>query len=212
MFDCRGLTYWVLQQVGITISKVGATTQWRTTKDWMVQGPISEMPEAPCILFRQCGAKMEHTGIYIGNGAVVEAAVDVQETSLPGKQPWTHYAIPKGLYTEEEYEKLKGASPMQTLRRGSTGEAVRKLQEMLNQRGYSCGTADGVYGTKTIAAVKAFQADHGLNPDGVCGPKTWAALDEEVGETLYTVSLHNLTWSQVQEVRQKFPLAEVVKE
>ena len=212
MFDCRGLTYWVLAQVGIKISKVGATTQWKTAKDWMVRGPISEMPEAPCILFRQVGNKMEHTGIYIGDGQVIEASVDVQETSLPGRPPWTHYAIPNGLYTQEEYEKLKGARPLQTLRKGSTGDLVRKLQETLNQRGYSCGIVDGVYGTKTIAAVKAFQADQGLTPDGVCGPKTWEALNADEPETLYTVRLHNLTWSQVQSVRQTYPLAEVVKE
>ena len=35
MFDCRGFTYWVLQQIGITISGVGATTQYNTAKDWV---------------------------------------------------------------------------------------------------------------------------------------------------------------------------------
>lgn len=37
-------------------------------------------------------------------------------------------------------------------------------------------TVDGIYGSKTKAAVKAYQAEQGLKADGVCGPKTWSML------------------------------------
>jgi peptidoglycan hydrolase-like protein with peptidoglycan-binding domain len=37
-------------------------------------------------------------------------------------------------------------------------------------------TADGVFGPKTEAAVKAFQKKHGLAADGIVGPKTWSKL------------------------------------
>jgi len=37
-------------------------------------------------------------------------------------------------------------------------------------------TADAIYGSRTKAAVAAFQSAHGLTVDGICGPKTWAAL------------------------------------
>ena len=37
-FDCRGFTYWLLKQVGIEISTVGATTQYNTKSDWVEQG------------------------------------------------------------------------------------------------------------------------------------------------------------------------------
>lgn len=180
MFDCRGLTYWVLNQVGINISKVGATTQWRTTKDWYVQGKIDEMPEAPCILFQQSGTKMSHTGIYIGNGKVVEASVGVQETNFDKR--WTHYAIPDGLYSAEEYARIRRSRPMAILRKGSSGELVKWLQECLEKMGYDCGGVDGKYGNKTVAAVKQFQKACAIPADGVAGPITLNEVANMIGK------------------------------
>lgn len=53
---------------------------------------------------------------------------------------------------------------------------VKKVQKKLNRLGYSCGTADGVMGSKTKKALKKFQRDNGLTADGVIGAKTLAAL------------------------------------
>ena len=63
-----------------------------------------------------------------------------------------------------------------TLRKGAKGDEVRLLQNRLNELGYSCGEADGVFGGRTYAAVRKFQQDKGLYADGEVGPKTWAAL------------------------------------
>ena len=38
-------------------------------------------------------------------------------------------------------------------------------------------SADGKFGPRTKAAVRTFQRDHGLVPDGIVGPNTWRALD-----------------------------------
>ena len=62
------------------------------------------------------------------------------------------------------------------MRRGSAGEAVRALQELLKKCGYDCGDIDGMFGSKTEAAVKNFQRDHGLIVDGIAGEKTQEAL------------------------------------
>lgn len=68
------------------------------------------------------------------------------------------------------------AAPVKpTLRRGSRGDAVRELQRRLNELG-STLAVDGKYGPATQAAVFWFQRANGLEDDGICGPKTWAAL------------------------------------
>jgi putative chitinase len=64
-----------------------------------------------------------------------------------------------------------------TLKEGSRGPQVADLQRKLAAAGFNAGAADGVFGPKTTAAVKAFQRAKGLGADGVVGPKTWAALN-----------------------------------
>lgn len=70
------------------------------------------------------------------------------------------------------------ASAHETVYYGSSGTEVRTMQTLLMQQGYSLPLygADGIFAGETYAAVIAFQKDHGLAPDGVCGALTWAAL------------------------------------
>lgn len=53
---------------------------------------------------------------------------------------------------------------------------VRKVQNVLNDCGYNCGTADGVYGKKTKKALKKYQKDNGLKSNGVIGKSTVKAM------------------------------------
>lgn len=64
------------------------------------------------------------------------------------------------------------------LRIGSSGNAVRELQLALASLGYDVGPIDGIFGPKTDAAVRAFQADAGITVDGLVGPITRAALGD----------------------------------
>ncbi len=57
--------------------------------------------------------------------------------------------------------------PTETLSNGSTGNSVRWLQAALNWLGYPL-TIDGSYGASTVAAMKAFQRDHGRTETGYC--------------------------------------------
>ncbi len=63
-----------------------------------------------------------------------------------------------------------------TLYKGSRGEAVRRLQQALIDRGYLSGKADGIFGKMTEQAVIAFQRANQLTPDGLAGKKTQALL------------------------------------
>jgi peptidoglycan hydrolase-like protein with peptidoglycan-binding domain len=64
------------------------------------------------------------------------------------------------------------------LKKGSTGLAVKQLQQALRDLGYHPGAADGEFGSKTEAAVKSFQADHDIAVDGIVGDITWLNIDE----------------------------------
>ena len=64
-----------------------------------------------------------------------------------------------------------------TLKRGSSGDAVKKLQEQLIRLGYMTGKADGKFGAKTYEALIAFQRANKLTPDGVAGSKTMEKLE-----------------------------------
>ncbi|MBO5706811.1 MAG: peptidoglycan-binding protein [Bacteroidaceae bacterium] len=60
---------------------------------------------------------------------------------------------------------------------GASGPAVNTMQSLLYAKGYlRGGEIDGKFGKITLGALLAFQFQNGLEVDGVCGPKTWAAL------------------------------------
>ena len=70
--------------------------------------------------------------------------------------------------------------PTRLLKLGSRGEDVRQLQKRLNELGFSCGAADGIFGNATRAAVIAFQRANGLTADGIAGPATLGKLFADV--------------------------------
>lgn len=59
------------------------------------------------------------------------------------------------------------------------GQNVELLQQMLKQINCYRGPVNGVYDSATIEAVKEFQVQRGIEPDGVAEEITWQALDEE---------------------------------
>lgn len=61
-------------------------------------------------------------------------------------------------------------------RYGSNSNEVKQIQTKLKRWGYYNGTIDGIFGSKTLAAVKWFQSKNGLTVDGIAGPKTLAAM------------------------------------
>jgi hypothetical protein len=136
-----------------------------------------------------------HIGVYIGNGLAVECTpiwkdgVQITAVHNIGKKSgyngrtWTkHGKLPYVTYDKVEAPatttKVEKPSNLPVLKKGSEGASVKALQILLIGYGYSCGRygADGDFGGDTDKAVRAYQADRGLEVDGVVGPASWAEL------------------------------------
>lgn len=61
-------------------------------------------------------------------------------------------------------------------RYGSRGDEVKQIQTKLKNWGYYKGSVDGIYGSKTVEAVKYFQRKNGLTADGIAGNQTLKAM------------------------------------
>jgi N-acetylmuramoyl-L-alanine amidase len=66
-------------------------------------------------------------------------------------------------------------------KKGSTGAVVTQIQTKLKSWGYYTGTVDGIYGSGTERAVRAFQQKNGLTVDGKAGDQTLAAMGLSAG-------------------------------
>lgn len=209
-FDCQGFTEWCLSQFGVNIKAAGCTSQWNNESLWAAKGDISNVPNDTlvCLFHRSKDepSKMAHTGFGF-RGATCECQVGVQYFAQR-KSKWQYWAIPKGTGGA-----IPEPSTHPTLRRGDKGEYVTLLQTELIQRGYDLGKwgADGSYGAQTAEAVKAFQKDSGLTADGICGPKTWAALEGEQ-PTRYTVTIPHMTRSAAEALTAQYSGATMTEE
>lgn len=100
------------------------------------------------------------------------------------------------------------------------GDFVKAWQEKLIAKGYSCGDAgaDGDFGDGTLAAVKKFQTDNGLEADGIIGTATIAALNkteekveekvEEKNETKTETPAETTTTTQIVKLKDADVFAE----
>lgn len=220
--DCQGFAKNVFSRIGISFKGGGCTSMWNDNSNWSEKGKIENIPtDKVCLVFINEGEKMSHVGIYIGGGQVIHCSHYVRQGSCPDRSwGWSHYAIPAGLYGDTPIIKP-------TLRKGDSGPYVVECQNDLISLGYDLAPygADGKYGTKTMNAVKSFQSTHvdpatgnKLVADGICGQKTWAALDAAVGPSpepivkLYTVTIPHLTLDQANALVNQYPGAQKTEE
>lgn len=69
-----------------------------------------------------------------------------------------------------------GSAGFPTLRMGNTSTYVLILQDALNALGYSTKYLDGIFGTHTLNALRAYQRNNGLGVDGICGCASWRKI------------------------------------
>ena len=228
--DCSGLFSWAFKQLGGYMYH-GSDTMFRkycTKTGELKNGKRTDgqplLPGTAVFVFN--GKKYSHVGLYIGNGTVIEAmgAYNGVTTSKITAGKWAYWGELKGVdYSKEAPEPEPTPEPVKkpTVRKGNRNAYVKELQTDLTKLGYNLGICgiDGDFGTATEKAVKEFQRDHGLTQDGICGPKTWAALEEAVGsleekpaEDRYTVTIPNLTKAQAEELCKAWKEATSKKE
>jgi peptidoglycan hydrolase-like protein with peptidoglycan-binding domain len=91
-----------------------------------------------------------------------------------------------------------------------------ELQTDLVRLGYDIGPCgiDGDFGRATKAAVEQLQLKHGLVVDGICGPKTWVAIDQDLAALdqpapiiTYTVTIPDLSMEDARKLCDQYPKA-----
>jgi hypothetical protein len=143
-----------------------------------VQEMVSDAMLGPSMQFKMWGAffKNEKGGVLVDSmtahnwKAFARVYNGPGQVDYYGEQIAKHYqrakdALASGLGQEEAYDK-------------ADFDTWAERQAALVKLGYDPGPVDGAFGGKTKAAVKAFQADQGLTPDGVWGAKTEYAMYE----------------------------------
>lgn len=179
--DCSGLIRWAFLQFGIKVAH-NSNLIWSdcTTK----RGKLINGLRADGYALRPCTAVFlcdqtgrHHVGMYVGDEKCIEAKATKYGVVMSDITHWDEWGELKNVsYDEPERKEREPMNP--TLRRGDSGEDVKRLQNILNEYGYNL-KVDGIFGTGTDHAVRAFQQGHFLSTDGIVGPKTWAALESQ---------------------------------
>lgn len=231
-YDCRGFTDWCMKQVGIDLIGEGATSQWNTASNWSAKGEVKDGIPADtlvCLFYpdKKNPKKMAHTGLGL-NGETVECSSGVEYHEKMAKK-WTHWAVPNGISQAAVPPTPTPPTPTPdpqpatrpTIRKGNRNVYVKEMQTMLDRLGYSLGICgvDGDFGAATEKALKEFQRDHQLDQDGVCGPKSWAALQEAMDKLkekpdpvkTYSVIISGLDMEKAQEIAGNYPNARIVE-
>lgn len=176
--DCSGLIKWAYQQHGGDIYH-GSNTMF---KQCVETGPLAGVVRIRrgTAVFQVSGGTRGHVGIYDGGGMVIEEHGTQAGIIKSPLSTWDEWGVLKDSDVSGEPWETFNILPADTLVKGSKGEVVRWYQRGLIELGYDLGKngADGIFGTETLSATRAFQSDHSLTPDGKVGKLTTAKLKE----------------------------------
>lgn len=186
--DCSGLTMLAAKAAGGSLPHGSHTqyTQCCARKGRLISGAPEDGGElkagAGVFKYYQSSKRYGHVGLYIGGGIVVEAKGAAYGVVTSKPSDWGYFGEWKDCDFSGGY---KGVDlPMLTLSIGARGESVRTAQTHLSAwaeaEGRSKIAVDGIFGAKTLEALKAFQAARGIDESGIVTEETWRAL---MGET-----------------------------
>lgn len=221
VIDCSGVWWLAMKELG-SFMYHGSNTMWnkycidkgRLSKGKRTDG--KELKVGSAIFTGIKDGDHNHVGIYVGDGKVLEAGgtqkgVILTKVTLA---KWTCWGEMK--YVDYNGNIDGSSSPITvtypTVRQGAKGEVITQLQTFLSKAGSNL-KIDGIFGSGTASAVRAFQKKYGLAVDGIVGPKTWRKLLEVSGniqiansekEKLYTVTIPHLSREMAEDLLSKY--------
>ncbi|MCT1866914.1 peptidoglycan-binding protein [Dermabacter sp. p3-SID358] len=129
-------------------------------------------------LLNNAGANIKVDGVFgRGTNTAVrnfQSSAGVGVDGVVGPRTWGKLSSGAGSAAASKSSTAVSNTPK--LRRGNRGDAVKNLQNLLNNSGANI-KADGVFGRATYNAVRNFQSSAGVGVDGVVGPRTWGKLN-----------------------------------
>lgn len=160
-------------------------------------GRWSKTPERGDVIFFYSGGNINHTGIVESVSGGVVHTIEGNSSDMVARRAYATgstniagYGKPNWSLVSEVHEEdpvIAPTKPPQSvasttdipmLQKGDKSEVVKALKALLVLRGYKgkFSPSNNYFGSETRKAVLKFQADHGLEQDGIVGQYTWAAL------------------------------------
>lgn len=199
VWDCNGMSEGIYEiHTGVNIDSKARYNyaQWCDPNGKGMIPTAYRVPGA-AVFWSDSGASSIHHVAYLykpvndghpeGDWYIIEARgvmYGVVMTKLLSRKPNFWGLMTKYYDYEAAYEPVVPHLGDRILRNGDEGEDVKEMQTDLIRLGYDCGKwgADGDFGDATEMAVRRFQTEHDLEPDGEFGPKSLAATEKALAE------------------------------
>ena len=180
-YDCSGMVYYALKNSGIKVSRLKAAGYYKKFKD----NKCDKNVKGALLFFGKNKSNITHVAISLGNNQMIESrgtsantknnkGLGVVISKITRRADFVYAATPF------DYVPAAPKLAMYTLKQGCKGFEVNYLQEDLNYVMNSKLVVDGIFGAKTKAALKEFQASHQLVVDGIYGKKSYTAMKGEL--------------------------------
>ena len=196
VFDCQGVVEgYYLDKTGINVNTKARYnySQWCNPKGKGIIPTSFRFPGA-AVFWGDSASSIHHVGYLYkpvdadkpaGDWYLIEARgvmFGVVMSKLNDRKPNFWGWMTK--YFDYDQPNFQPDTTTKELRHGDEGSAVKQMQGNLIRLGYDCGKwgADGDFGDATEIALKRFQTEHGLDPDGIYGAKTEAAMDKAIAD------------------------------